>query len=167
MSNHSYPNQHPIQDKENEIRNRSHVASLLHDIYKTIIPNKQKMEDARYNEDYDNQIMYDNEIFGDILTKMKDLVETTDKKICNKNHLTEAWQILNDLLTQLERFEQDLKDEDVSTIQRETCMFCSAMCYLDPTHVLQNDIVYAKEIFYMYFNLLNHPRIQSQKCSNE
>jgi hypothetical protein len=117
-------------------------------------------EDAE-NEDPENddELMCDNEIFGDILTKIKDFVDKTNGKKCEKNYLTEAWQIFNDLLNRMKKHE-DLTDENISAVRKGVDLFADVMSNLDSSDVLNADLVYAKEIFYMYFNLINLPGIQ-------
>jgi hypothetical protein len=60
----------------------------------------------------------------------------------------------------MEKHEEDLTDEDISAARKGVDLFADVMSNLDSSDVLYTDLVYAKEIFYMYFNLINLPGIK-------
>jgi len=167
MSNYYYPS-HPqrqgakyISQTESKTPNRSQQRDVSNNLQKTKKETNQRKRDEVESEESedDDELMCDNEIFGDILTKIKDFVDKTNQKF-KKKYLTDAWQIFNDLLNRMEKHEEDLTDENISAVKKGVDLFSDATSNLDSSNVLNADLVYAKEIFYMYFNLINLPVIK-------
>jgi hypothetical protein len=167
MSNYYYPS-HPqrqgaeyISQTESKTPNRSQQRNVSNDLQKTKKETNQRKRDEVESEDSedDDELMCDNEIFGDILTKIKDFVDKTNRKF-KKKYLTDAWQIFNDLLNRMKKHEKDLTVENISAVKKGVDLFSDATSNIDSSDVLNTDLVYAKEIFYMYFNLINHPVIK-------
>jgi len=167
MSNYYYPS-HPqrqgaeyISQTKSKTPNRSQQREVSNDLQKTKKETNQRKRDEVESEESedDDELMCDNEIFGDILTKIKDFVDKTNQKF-KKKYLTDAWQIFNDLLNRMKKHEKDLTDENISAVKKGVDLFSDATSNLDSSNVLNADLVYAKEIFYMYFNLINLPGIQ-------
>jgi hypothetical protein len=173
MSNYHYPASHPqiqgaeyVSQTQSKTPNRSQQSSHQRGVSNDLQKKKKETNQTKRNEvesedsEDDDELMCDNELFGDILTKIKDFVDKINRKKCRKSYLTEAWQIFNDLLNRMKKYERNLTDEDISAVRKGADFFGNAMSDLDSSDVLEADLVYAKEIFYMYFNLINLPVIQ-------
>ncbi len=127
----------------------------------------QKLFDETYIQDdktkstSDNELMCDNEIFGDVLTKMKAFVDESKQEKLEKNILIREWQIFNDFFNLIEKYEKNLTDEDLLVGRTGLKLVVCTTDNIDLDDMFTNDLVYAKEIFYMYFNLINIGVIQN------
>ena len=127
----------------------------------------QKSADDAYIQDdntvatSDEELMCDNEIFGDVLTKMKAFIDKSKQEKLEKNIFIDEWQIFNDFFNLMEKYEKNLTDEDLVVVKRGMKLFISAVHNVDPDDMLKTDLDYAKEIFYMYFKLFNNSIIQN------
>jgi Fe-S cluster assembly iron-binding protein IscA len=100
-------------------------------------------------------------MFGDLLTKMKAFIDKSKQEKLEKNIFIDEWQIFNDFFNLMEKYEKKLTDEDLVVVKRGMKLFISAVHNVDPDAMLKTDLDYAKEIFYMYFNLINIANIKN------
>jgi hypothetical protein len=134
------------------------LQKLLDPMY---IQNDNAVETNKDNLASDDELTCDNEIFGDLLTKIKAFAEKSKETDLEKNILIDEWQIFNDFFNLMEKHEQNLTDEDLSIVKRGLEWFFSTVDNVHLFGVLTTDLIHGKEIFYMYFNLINLPVIQN------
>jgi hypothetical protein len=107
------------------------------------------------------ELTCDDEIFGDVLTKIKAFVTKPEKEKIEKNILINEWQIFNDFFKLAEEHEINITDDDPSTIVVGLVWFFYAIDEVDPDMFRANLTYAKKEIFYMYFNLIEACVIQN------
>jgi hypothetical protein len=109
----------------------------------------------------DNELACDNEIFGDLLTKMKAFVGKSEQEKIEKTILIDECQIFHDLFDLIEKHEKTLTDKDRSILRKGLKQFLGATDRFNVEDRTEIDLSYAKEVFYMFFNLINLAVIQN------
>jgi len=119
------------------------------------------IQDDKTKGTNDHELMSDNEIFGDVLTKMKTFVDESKQEKLEKNILIHEWKIFYDFFNLIEKYQKNLTDEDLLVGRTGLKLVICATDNIHLDDMFTNDLVYAKEIFYMYFNLINVAPIQN------
>jgi hypothetical protein len=120
----------------------------------------QKLSDETERQGGD-ELTFDNEIFGDILTKMKVFVDKSKQEKFETSDFILEWEILNDFLNLIDKYEKNLTDEDLSVVKRRLKLFIDVTDNTGLDNMPTIDQDHLKKIFYMYFNLLNIGIIQN------
>lgn len=108
-----------------------------------------------------DELTSDNKIVADLLTQMKDFLDETKQENIEKNTLIYVWIMLHDFFDLIEKHGENLTYEDLLVVGKGFKLVEDATCNLEINNLFQIDSVYAKEIFYLYFNLLNIGLIQN------
>jgi hypothetical protein len=148
-----------IKTEEETDKKETKQLENQEDLHK--LPDETYIQNENTVETNEDELTCDNEIFGDILKKMKALRDESKEKNFEKNILIDECQIFNDFFNLIEKNEKKFTDEDLLVIKRGLELLINATCDIDSSDALITDLDYAKDIFYMYFNLINLPVIQN------
>lgn len=103
-----------------------------------------------------DDLLYDHPIFGDVLKK----IQSYSEKVFDQNLFLDLWDIINDILDLIERYQTDLTDEDLEVIENG----CYILKYANETASQQTshtDFNLTKQLFYKFTNFLNRNLIQN------
>jgi hypothetical protein len=84
-----------------------------------------------------------------------------NKKKWKKRILIDEWQIFNDFFNLIEKYETNFTEKDLLALGKGLSLLIDVARTLNPDNVCTTDLAYAKEIFYLYFKLLNFTVIQN------
>jgi len=140
------------QKKSNELGSREDLLKLVDETHK---------QDDEVVETSDDELTFDNEIFGDVLRKMKAFIDKSKEEKFEKSGFILECEIFKEFFNLMEKHKKNLTDEDLLVAEKGFKLFIHAMDKVDPNRLFSTDLVYAKkEMFYMYFNLINLAAIQ-------
>jgi len=153
------------QKEPNELKSEADLQKLSDDAYILDDNAVETSDDDSASSDdatSDVELACDHQIFGDLLTKIKAFLDKSNQEPFEKVIFIDEWQIFNDFFNLMEKHEKNLTDEDLLVVERGLKLFVRKTHRVDPEDVFITDSTYAKkEIFYMYFNLINLDAIQN------
>jgi hypothetical protein len=144
------------QKESNESEDETDLDKLIDAM--CILPSDDDEDDD--DSSSDEEINCDNEYFGDVLKKIKAFKEKNKKKH-DKNTIIDAWHIFNDVLNLMKKHETNLTEEGFSEVKAGLEFFALMIHGMAYAYRITTDKIDAKEIFYMYFNLINSHIIQN------
>ena len=143
----------PVESKsQTELGQLSDEMCIQDDITKTT---------SDIGSESDSELACDNEIFGNLLTNIKAFIGKSEQEKIEKTILIDECQIFHDLFDLVEKHEKTLTDKDRSILRRGLEQFLGATDRFDKDKISTTDLSYAKEVFYMFFNLINLAVIQN------
>lgn len=144
-------NEHGDVQKES---NHSEDVPILTD--PTNKPNEKKIAtDA-------NELPLEDEIFGNIFQKMQSFANQSQAEIFTKDIFILERDIFFDLFNLIEQHQTTLTDDQITFLKKGFGLFIYSTDRTIPHEVFATYLSYAKkEIFYLFFNLMNLPMIQN------
>lgn len=132
-------------------------------------PYEQELQKPTDIQDEDNltdsdQLISDTEIVNNLLLKIKIFKKVSKAKKIEKNLLILQWEIMNDFFDLIEKYEKILIDKDLLILKNGIELFLHTIddiYQIDSSIIIDIDVNYSKEIFYMYFKLFNIVLIQN------
>jgi hypothetical protein len=109
----------------------------------------------------DDELTSDNEIFNDVISQIQVFAEKSKQERYERNLFILEWKIFNEFFNLIEKHQTNFRDEDLFVVKRGLKLFIHATSNVKSNDLFLTDLVYAKEIFYLYFNLLNINLIQN------
>jgi hypothetical protein len=168
MNNCLDPNDMEVRD-DHTTQTETKISNGLEDVlYElNLFDGLQKLPDETHTQDgnaiatIDDELTCDNEIFGDLLRKIKVFRDKVKEEKSKNSDFILEWEIFNDFLNLMEKHEKNLTDEDLLILKRGLKLFVDDPDHVDPDNMLTTDLDYCKKIFYMFFSLFNTSIIQN------
>jgi hypothetical protein len=151
-----------VQTKTEEGNDQKQTNELESQVDLQKLPDEAHTQDNKAVATTDDELICDHAIFGDVLTKMKAFANKSKPEKFEKSIFIVEREIFNDFFNLIEKHEKNLTDEDLLVVKKGFRLFIHATDNINPNILFTTDLVDdKKEIFYMYFNLINLDTIQN------
>lgn len=149
-----------IRTKEGIDQNGSNELKSREDLHK--LPDETLAQDGKVVATTNKELTFDYESFTHVFKKMKDYVDASQQAKFEKSIFIAEQEIFNDIFNRIEKHEKNFTNENFLVADKEFRLFIHATQKINAYHLFENDLAYAKkEIFYMYFYLINLVVVQN------
>jgi hypothetical protein len=104
----------------------------------------------------ESEVKLEDKVYSDVLTKLRNLQEKSEKKEYRKNVLNNGAKYMGELIVIIEEHKDKMMSrQTASSINNGFNIFLEALGDIHANELFENDSAYAYETFYSYINLFN------------